>query len=306
MTLSNQASQHDRSFCACVEQINYKLLENRLQLLESQHQMLNNLHPQNQLQLQSIARERYAPLFQPPFQHMVPTPHPVNSPMVYGTPPSYVLLIPAQPHLTPCGRYHLPTNIPGHFAPQNAFQSYVYSDPITQVAVAVIPQTHVHATPSGPGGIGTTSFQRRHPPSSRHTYQGNPGDGKVDNYIVRPLSGTAHKQNNLGREHPHPNNISLAQKQSGRTFQYSDHSAEGVVEHERTMAVVRLDEGPHSSNPDAAETPRGAPGIVHPIAEEIFHTTGHSRNINPGGYSYNTPGTYGEFSFGTWKHTCSK
>ena len=28
--------------------------------------------------------------------------------------------------------------------------------------------------------------------------------------------------------------------------------------------------------------PRGAPGIAHPIAEEISHTTGHSRNINPG------------------------
>ena len=81
VTVSCQASQHDRSSCAYVEQINYKLLENRLQLLESQHQMWNNLHLQNQLQLQSITRERYAPLFQPQFQHMVPTPHPVNSPL---------------------------------------------------------------------------------------------------------------------------------------------------------------------------------------------------------------------------------
>ena len=142
-----------------MEQIIYKLLENRLQLLESQRQMWNNLHLQNMLQLQSITRERYAPLFQSPFHHMVPTPHPVNSPMVYCAQPSYVLLIPAQPHLTPYGRYHLPTNIPGHFVPQNALQSYVYGHPITQAAVAVIPQTHVQATPSGPGGIGTTSFQ---------------------------------------------------------------------------------------------------------------------------------------------------
>ena len=234
MTVSNQGCQHDSSSCACVEQINYILLENRLQLLESQHLMWNNLHLQNQLQLQSITRERYAPLFQPPFQHMIPTPHPVNSPMVYCAPFSYVPLIPTQ---TPYGRYHLPTNIPGHFAPQNAFQPYVYGHPIAQAAVPVIPQTHVQATPSGPGGIGTTIFQRRYPPSSGLTYQGNPGDGKVNNHNVRPLSGTAHKQNNLRRKRPHPNNISLAPKHSGRTFQYSDHSAEDIVEHGCSTAM---------------------------------------------------------------------
>ena len=259
---------------------NYKLLENRLQLLESQHQMWNNLHLQYQLQLQSITRERYAPLFQPPFQHMVPTPHPVNSPMVYWAQPSYVPLIPAQPHQTPYGRYHLPTNIQRHFAPQKAFQPYVYGHPIAQAAVPVIPQTHVQATPCGLGGIGTTSYQRRHPPSSGHTYQGNPGDGKVDNHTVRPLRGTAHKQNNLRRKCPHPNYISLAPKQSARTFQYSDHSAEGVVEHGHSTAAVRLHQAPPSLTPDAAETPRGALGIAHPFAEEISDTTCHSRNIN--------------------------
>ena len=154
VTVSNQASQHDRSSCAYVEQINYKLLENRLQLLESRHQMWNNLHLQNQLQLQSITRERYAPLYQPPFQHMVLTPHPVNSPMAYSAPPGNFPLIPAQPLQTPYGRCHLPTNIPGHFVPQNAFQPYVYGHPIAQAAVSVIPQTHVQATPSGPGDIG--------------------------------------------------------------------------------------------------------------------------------------------------------
>ena len=281
VTVSNQASQHDRSSCACVEQINYKLLENRLQLLESQHQMWNNLHLQNQLQLQYITRERYAPLFQPPFQHMVPTPHPVNSPMAYSAPPGCVPLIPAQPLQTPYGRCHLPTNIPGHFVPQNAFQPYVYGHPIAQAAMPVIPQTHVQATPNGPGGIGTTSFQRRHPPSSGPTYQGNPGDGKVDNHMVRPLSGTAHKQNNPRRKRPHPNNTSLAPKQSGRTFQYSDHSAEGAVEHGCSTAAFRLHEVPPSSTPGAAETPRGAPDIAHPIPEEISDTTDHSRNISP-------------------------
>ena len=115
----------------------------------------------------------------------------------------------------------------------------MYGHPIAQAAMPVIPQTHVQATPNGPGGIGTTSFQRRHPPSSGPTYQGKPGDGKVDNHMVRPLSGTAHKQNNPRRKRPHPNNTSLAPKQSGRTFQYSDHSAEGAVEHGCSTAAFR-------------------------------------------------------------------
>ena len=97
---------------------------------------------------------------------------------------------------------------------------------------------------------------------------------------VKPLSRTAHKQNNLGQKRPHPYNISLAPMQSGRTFQYSDHSAEGVVEHGCSTATVRLHEALPSSTPDAAEMPRGGRGIAHPIPEEISDTNGHSRNIN--------------------------
>ena len=167
--------------------------------------------------------------------------------------------------------------------PQNAFQPYVYGHPIAQAAVPVIAQTHVQATPSGPGGIGTTSFQRRHPISSGHTYQGHPGDGKwiIINPTIRPLSGTVHKQNNPRRKRHHPNNTSLAPKQSGRTFQYSNHNAEGVVEHGCSTTAFRLHKAPPSSTPGAAEMHQGVPNIAHPIPEEIFDTTDHSRNISP-------------------------
>ena len=46
----------NRSSCACSEQINFKLLENRLLQLESQNQMWINLQLQNQLQLQTLVR----------------------------------------------------------------------------------------------------------------------------------------------------------------------------------------------------------------------------------------------------------
>ena len=102
----------------------------------------------------------------------------------------------------------------------------------------------------------------------------------MDNYTVRQLSRTAHKQNNPRRKRPHPNNTSLAPKQSGRTFQYSDHSAEGVVEHGCSTTAFRLHEVLPSSTPGAAEMPRCAPDIAHPIPEEISDTTDHSRNIS--------------------------
>ena len=89
--------------------------------------------------------------------------------------------------------------------------------------------------------------------------------------MVRSLSGTAHKQNNPRRKRPHPNNTSLAPKQS----------VEGAAEHGCSTAPFRLHEVPPSSTPGAAETPRGAPDIAHPIPEEISDTTDHSRNISP-------------------------
>ena len=52
------------------------------------------------------------------------------------------------------------------------------------------------------------------------------------------------------------------------------------MEHGRSKAAVMLHEARPSSTPDAAEMPHGAPSIAHPIAEEISHFTGHSRNIN--------------------------
>ena len=128
----NPVSHHDRFSCAFAEQINYKLLENRLHLLESQHQMMNNLHLQNQIHFQS--RERYAP-----FLYMGPIPHFMNPPIGYSTPTGYVLLNHHQPHQTHYVRYHVPPNISGHYLPQSASNPYVHGHPITKAAVPIIP-----------------------------------------------------------------------------------------------------------------------------------------------------------------------
>ena len=118
----------------------------------------------------------------------------------------------------------------------------------------------------------------------------------IINHTIRPLSGTVHKQNNPRRKRPHPNNTSLTPKQSGRTFQYSNHNAEGVVEHGCSTATFQLHEAPPSSTPGAAEMPSGVLDIAHPIPEEISDTTDHSRNISPENTVIIPPGHVGNLA----------
>ena len=239
--------------CAYLEQMNYKLLENRLCLLESQHQMWNNLHLQNQFQLQSMIKERFAPPHVPFMGLAPPYANPWMYPMMYGTPPGYVPLIQPQPVQIPQPHFMVPPSVPRQVHQMNI-------------------QAHVATPATGHLGL--------HPQVPTHSNHDTGRNVTVETNIPKskPRQSLNHEPNHTRRKRQPHNGYASRQSQPEIKRQCSEESVIHVVEHGCSTAAVSSHEMPSHSTSGANEMPRGGPSKAHNLVEEIPCEANH-RNI---------------------------
>ena len=266
-------SPPNQSSCACADQINYKLLETRLHLLESQNQMWNNLHLQNQLQLQSLVRERLAPYYPQPMAPVFQQTNPMMGPFIVGAPPGHIPLIQRHPVQMPFMNFATPAYIPGNI-PQNIVPPSVQC---RYMVPTVAPNPTQPQAPTSRNGITDTvnaHNQGQQPTGSDKVHRR--GMGTSNSHKLRSRNHVNHRPNNVGQKRQSHSDSVVNQPTVQARYGDEKESANCVVERGCGTAAVSSHELPSHSTSDANEMPRGGPENAHELFEGILSKENHS------------------------------
>ena len=265
-------SQPNRSSCACADQMNYKLLETRLHLLESQNQMWNNLHLQNQLQLQSLVRERLAPYYPQPMAPVFHQTNPTMGPFIVSAPPGHIPLTQPYPVQMPFMNFATPAYIPGNI-PQNIVPPNVQGRYMVPTVVPNPTQPQASTSRNDITDTVNAHIQRQQQTGSDKMHRR--GLGTSNSHKPRSRNHVNHRQNNVGQKRQFHSDSVVNQPTVQPQCGDEKESANCVVEHGCSTAAVSSHELPSHSTSDANEMPRGGPENAHELFEGILSKENH-------------------------------